>query len=39
MLYELETMEPVLVIEKMVIHELEESEECHVDLTANIFER
>ncbi len=39
MLYELETMEPILVIEKMVIHEREESEECQVDLTANIFER
>jgi hypothetical protein len=39
MLYELETMDPALVIEKMVMNELKESDECQVDLTANIFER
>jgi Tfp pilus assembly protein PilO len=39
MLYELETMDPALVIEKMVMNELQESKECQVDLTANIFER
>jgi len=39
MLYELETMDPTLVIEKMVMNELKEGEECQVDLRANIFER
>ena len=39
MLYELETMDLALVIEKMMMNELKESDECQVDLTANIFER
>ena len=39
MLYEFETMDPALVIEKMVMSNLDESKECQVDLTANIFER
>jgi hypothetical protein len=32
-------MDPTLVIEKMVMNELKEGEECQVDLMANIFER
>jgi Tfp pilus assembly protein PilO len=39
MLYELETMDPALVVEKMVMNDLKENDECQVDLTANIFER
>ena len=39
MLYELETIDPTLVIEKMAMNELKDGEECQVDLRANIFER
>ena len=39
MLYELETMDPTLVIDKMAMNELKDGEECQVDLRANIFER